>query len=108
VRKHWLQNAPAEPGGIVIDAGAANALVEEGASLLPGGVLTAERDFRRGDMVEVVLRDEAGSHRGARGVSQYSAADVRRIARGRAREIEAVLGYSCGGTVIHRDDLMLV
>ena len=108
VRKHWLQNAPAEPGGIVIDAGAANALVEKGASLLPGGVLTAEGDFRRGDMVEVLLRDEAGSHRVARGVSQYSAADVRRIARRHSREIEAVLGYSYGGTVIHRDDLMLV
>ena len=47
VRKHWLQNAPAEPGGIIVDAGAANALVEKGASLLPGGVLTAEGDFRR-------------------------------------------------------------
>ncbi|MGY1409569.1 glutamate 5-kinase [Luteimonas sp. A611] len=108
VRKHWLQNAPAEPGGIIIDAGAANALVEKGASLLPGGVLTAEGDFRRGDMVEVLLRDEAGSRRVARGVSQYSAADIRRIARRHSREIEAALGYSYGGTVIHRDDLMLV
>ncbi|MGY1520463.1 glutamate 5-kinase [Luteimonas sp. A482] len=108
VRKHWLQNAPAEPGGIIIDAGAANALVEKGASLLPGGVLTAEGDFRRGDMVEVLLRDESGSRRVARGVSQYSAADIRRIARRHSREIEAALGYSYGGTVIHRDDLMLV
>jgi len=108
VRKHWLQNAPAEPGGIIVDAGAANALVEKGASLLPGGVLTAEGEFRRGDMVEVLLRDETGSRRVARGVSQYSAADIRRIARRHSREIEAALGYSYGGTVIHRDDLMLV
>ncbi|MDH7452645.1 glutamate 5-kinase [Luteimonas composti] len=108
VRKHWLQNAPAEPGGIVIDEGAANALVEKGASLLPGGVITAEGDFRRGDMVEVLLRGEDGSERVARGVSQYSAADIRRIARRHSREIESVLGYSYGGTVIHRDDLMLV
>ena len=108
VRKHWLQNAPAEPGGIVIDEGAANALVEKGASLLPGGVITAEGEFRRGDMVEVLLRGEDGSERVARGVSQYSAADIRRIARRHSREIESVLGYSYGGTVIHRDDLMLV
>ena len=108
VRKHWLQNAPAEPGGIVVDSGAANALVEKGASLLPGGVLTAEGDFRRGDMVEVVLQEEGGRQRVARGVSQYSAADIRRIARHHSRDIEAVLGYSYGGTVIHRDDLMLV
>ena len=108
VRKHWLQNAPAEPGGIVIDSGAAHALVEKGASLLPGGVLTAEGDFRRGDMVEVVLQEQGGRQRVARGVSQYSASDIRRIARRHSREIEAVLGYSYGGTVIHRDDLTLV
>ena len=108
VRKHWLQNAPAEPGGVVVDAGAANALVEKGASLLPGGVVTAEGDFRRGDMVEVLLRDERGTRRVARGVSQYSAADIRRVARRHSREIESVLGYSYGGTIIHRDDLMLV
>ena len=108
VRKHWLQNAPAEAGGIIIDEGAANALVEKGASLLPGGVLTAEGEFRRGDMVEVLLLGERGTQRVARGVSQYSAADIRRIARRHSREIETVLGYSYGGTVIHRDDLMLV
>ncbi|TYT25014.1 glutamate 5-kinase [Luteimonas viscosa] len=108
VRKHWLQNAPAEPGAIVVDAGAANALVEKGASLLPGGVVTADGDFRRGDMVEIVQRDERGTRRVARGVSQYSAADIRRVARRHSREIEAVLGYSYGGTVIHRDDLMLI
>lgn len=57
VRRHWLQNAIAEPGGIVVDAGAAHALVERGASLLPGGVLDAAGDVRRGDMVEVRVRD---------------------------------------------------
>ncbi|HLT44442.1 MAG TPA: glutamate 5-kinase, partial [Luteimonas sp.] len=108
VRKHWLQNAPAEPGGIFVDAGAASALVEKGASLLPGGVVAVEGEFRRGDMVEVLLRDGQGSARVARGVSQYSAADIRRIARRHSREIEQVLGYSYGGNVIHRDDLMLV
>src|SRR5690606_32847657 len=108
VRKHWLQNAPAEPGGIFIDAGAGNALVEKGASLLPGGVVAAEGEFRRGDMVEVLVREEGGVRRVARGVSQYSAADIRRIARRHSREIESILGYSYGDTVIHRDDLMLV
>ena len=108
VRKHWLQNAPAEPGGIVVDNGAANALVEKGASLLPGGVVAAEGDFRRGDMVEVLVRDERGTRRIARGVGQYSAADIRRVARRHSREIEAVLGYNYGGNIIHRDDLMLV
>jgi len=59
-------------------------------------------------MVEVLLREDGSSRRVARGVSQYSAADIRRIARRHSREIESVLGYSYGGTVIHRDDLMLM
>jgi glutamate 5-kinase len=107
VRKHWLQNAVAEPGGIVIDAGAANALIEKGASLLPGGVVDAEGAFRRGDLVEVLLRDGRGTRRIARGVSQYAAEDIRRIARRHSNDIQSILGYNYGGNIIHRDDLAL-
>ena len=107
-RKYWLRNVPLEAGGIIVDAGAARAMGEKGASLLPGGVIAAEGDFRRGDMVEVRLRDEQGERGIARGVSQYSAVDVRRIARQHSREIEAILGYNYGGNVIHRDDLVMV
>ncbi|AEL07382.1 glutamate 5-kinase [Xanthomonas campestris pv. raphani] len=107
-RKYWLRHAPVEPGTILIDAGAALALTDKGASLLPGGVAGAEGDFRRGDMVEIHLRDSTGSGCLARGVSQYSAVDVRRIARRHSREIEPILGYSYGENVVHRDDLVVL
>ncbi len=107
-RKYWLRNVPVEAGAIVVDAGAAAALAGKGASLLPGGVATAEGDFRRGDMVEVVLRDHRGDQRIARGVAQYSAMDIRRIARRHSREIEGILGYTYGENVIHRDDLVIL
>ncbi|MBD9369059.1 glutamate 5-kinase [Xanthomonas sp. XNM01] len=107
-RKYWLRHAPLEPGCILVDAGAASALADKGASLLPGGVTGAEGDFRRGDMVAVLLRDGDGEQRIARGVSQYSAVDIRRIARRHSRDIEAILGYNYGGNVIHRDDLVLL
>ena len=107
-RKYWLRNVPLEAGGVIVDAGAARAMVEKGASLLPGGVIAAEGDFRRGDMVEVRLRDENGDRNIARGVSQYSAADIRRMARRHSRDIESVLGYNYGENVIHRDDLVLL
>ncbi|AKS16103.1 glutamate 5-kinase [Xanthomonas campestris pv. campestris] len=107
-RKYWLRHAPVEPGTILIDAGAALALTDKGASLLPGGVAGAEGDFRRGDMVEIHLRDSVGSRCLARGVSQYSALDVRRIARRHSREIEPILGYSYGENVVHRDDLVVL
>ena len=107
-RKYWLRNVPLETGAIVVDAGAAGAMIDKGASLLPGGVVTAGGDFRRGDMVEVVLRVEDGEQRVARGISQYSAVDIRRIARCHSRDIESILGYNYGGNIIHRDDLVLL
>ncbi|TXI47920.1 MAG: glutamate 5-kinase [Lysobacter sp.] len=109
-RKHWLRHAPVEPGGIVIDAGAAAALCDKGASLLPRGVADALGEFRRGDIVEIFHRDgESGAPRAiARGVTQYSAADIRRIAGRKSHEIDAVLGYNYGDVIVHRDDLSLI
>ncbi|WP_269790816.1 glutamate 5-kinase [Stenotrophomonas sp. Iso1] len=107
-RKYWLRHAPVEPGAILVDAGAARALREKGASLLPGGVVGAEGEFRRGDMVEVRLFDPQGQQRIARGVSQYSATDIRRISQHHTREIETILGYNYGDNVVHRDDLVLL
>lgn len=108
-RKHWLRHAPVEPGAaIAIDAGAVSALVDKGASLLPIGAVGARGEFRRGDLVAIVRADDADATPLARGVTQYSAADIRRIARRRSHEIETVLGYNYGDTLVHRDDLSLL
>lgn len=107
-RKYWLRHAPLEPGAILVDAGAARALADKGASLLPGGVTGVQGEFRRGDMVEIRQRDAGGERAIARGVSQYSAVDIRRLAGRHSREIEAVLGYNYGENVVHRDDLVLL
>lgn len=107
-RKHWLRHAPVALGAIVVDAGAARAVVEKGASLLPGGVIEVVGDFARGDIIEICHAAEHGSHPIAHGIVQYSARDIRRIARHHSREIESLLGYNYGGTVVHRDDLATV
>jgi glutamate 5-kinase len=104
-RKYWLCHAPAAPGCIRIDAGAVRALAGGRVSLLPGGVLDAEGDFHRGDLVEIV---DAGGTAIARGLSQYGAAEVRRLAGRHSREIDAVLGYHHGDEVVHRDDLAIL
>lgn len=101
-RKYWLRHAPAAPGCIRVDAGAAQALTGGRVSLLPGGVLGAEGEFHRGDLVEIV---DATARPVARGLSQYGAVEVRRLAGRHSREIESVLGYSYGAEVVHRDDL---
>jgi glutamate 5-kinase len=101
-RKYWLRHAPAAPGRIHVDAGAVRALASGRASLLPGGVLEVAGEFHRGDLVEIV--DLAGSPV-ARGLSQYGASEVRRLAGRHSRDIETLLGYSYGAEIVHRDDL---
>ena len=106
-RKYWLRHVPAEPGAaILIDAGAARAIGEKGASLLPGGIVGAEGEFKRGDMIEIVCREAGAAPAVARGISQYSAGDIRRIARRHTRDIDAILGYNYGESVVHRDDMV--
>src|SRR3990167_374569 len=107
-RKQWLRNAPAGLHGLRVDACAARALVERGASLLPGGVVSVEGEFGRGDLIELRL---AGADYGqvlARGLAQYGSGDMQRIAGRHSRDIEGILGYRYGEVVVHRDDLVVL
>lgn len=103
-RKQWLRHAPSS-GRLMLDEGAVAALDRQGASLLPGGVVAVEGDFRRGDVVELVSPDATPV---ARGLAQYGAGEIRRIAGRHSHEIEAVLGFRYGESVVHRDDLVLL
>lgn len=107
-RKYWLRHAPLAGGRLRIDAGAARAVLGGGASLLPGGITAVSGDFARGDMVEIETAHDDAIRIVARGISQYAASEVRRIAGRRSAEIEPLLGYSYGETVVHRDDLVAV
>lgn len=102
-RKQWLRHAPSS-GMLQVDAGARAALLR-GASLLPGGVRKVTGDFRRGDVVDVL--DDDGEPL-ARGQAQYNAGESARIAGRHSRDIEAVLGFRYGESMINRDDLVLL
>lgn len=105
-RKYWLRHTPAVPGCIRVDGGAARALSEEGASLLPKGVTGASGEFQRGDMVEIIADDDSRCI--ARGITQYGAAEINLIHGCHTRDIEERLGYSFGDSVVHRDDLAIL
>jgi glutamate 5-kinase len=104
-RRYWLRHAPTGSGRISVDRGAVRALASGRASLLPGGILDVAGDFHRGDLVVIV---DAGDRPVARGLCQYNAAEVRRVAGRHSREIAALLGYSYGEEIVHRDDLATV
>jgi len=101
--KQWIAGSLSPQGVVVVDDGAAKALMA-GKSLLPAGVRSIEGRFEKGDAV--VIRDIAGRDI-ARGLSRYDAADAERIKGRKSSEIEATLGYSAGAALIHADDLAL-
>lgn len=103
-RKLWLRHQPACRGRVRIDDGAWRALVERGASLLPGGVIDVEGDFSNRALVNLV--SEQGRRIG-RGLVEYHASDLQRIAGRHSQEIEDVLGFHNGSAVVRRDNLVL-
>jgi glutamate 5-kinase len=103
-KRYILAGGNRLPGVLVVDAGAARAL-RKGSSLLPVGVKSVTGAFDCGDTVRVV--DSSGSEI-ARGLVNYSAADLARIAGKQSKEIEAILGSDYDDEVIHRNNLVLI
>ena len=101
--KSWIAGSLAPQGVLTVDDGAAKAL-SSGKSLLPAGVRSVEGRFDKGDAV--LVRDAAGREI-ARGLSRYDAAEADQIKGLKSGQIEAVLGYTSGPTLIHADDMAI-
>ncbi len=108
-RKHWMLHALPTAGSIRVDAGAAEALQHQGASLLPSGIVMVEGSFARGDAVSIVRTNGEGQGltRIAKGITQYGAEDLDRIRGRQSHAIADVLDEAPADYVIHRDDLVL-
>jgi glutamate 5-kinase len=104
-RKHWIAYTVKTLGRLVVDRGAAEAILARGKSLLPSGIRRVDGDFDRGDAVS--LADPAGNEI-ARGLVNYGAEEIRRIAGLATWEIADRLGYNYGDEVVHRDDLVVL
>ncbi|MDF1485886.1 glutamate 5-kinase [Ramlibacter sp. H39-3-26] len=103
-RKQWIADHLQLRGAVVVDAGAAAKLREEGKSLLPIGMTMVEGVFSRGDVIAV--RDPDGQEI-ARGLANYSSTEARLICRRPSSEFESVLGYAAEPEMVHRDNLVL-
>ncbi len=103
-RKRWLRFGSRPQGKVFVDDGARCALVERGKSLLSSGVVRVEGAFARGDLVGVC--DEAGAEF-ARGLINYSADEMEKIAGLKTSALKRVLGEAPYEETIHRDHLVL-
>lgn len=103
-KRYILAGARAAVGKIMVDQGAANALLR-GGSLLPVGVIRATGDFERGDTAHVI---DPAQKAIALGLVNYSSADLDKIHSHHSDEIEALLGYTFGEEVIHHNNMLLL
>lgn len=104
-RKRWMLSGLATKGCIVVDAGAAKALVERNKSLLPAGVFEVQGVFKRGDAVSIAPPDGAPI---ACGITNYSAQELEAIRGVRSDRIAETLGYQYGAEVVHRNNLVVL
>jgi glutamate 5-kinase len=102
-KKHWIRHTLAPAGDIVVDAGAAKALLRGGKSLLPAGVTATRGEFAAGDPVRIV---DAGGLELGRGLTRYSAAEIAGI-KGLTTEGVRCLGCHRTDEVVHRDELVV-
>ena len=103
-RKRWMADHLQMRGSVIVDAGAATKVRDEGKSLLPIGMVQVDGDFSRGDVVAV--RDAEGNEL-ARGLANYASAEARLLCRKPSSEFEKLLGYAAEPEMVHRDNMVL-
>jgi glutamate 5-kinase len=103
-RKQWIADHLQMRGSVMVDAGAAVKVRDEGKSLLPIGMTSVQGEFSRGDVIAV--RDDTGLEI-ARGLANYTSAEARLISGKSSAEFERLLGYTGEPEMVHRTNLVL-
>jgi len=104
-RERWIGLTARPAGTVTIDDGAAAALTKRGKSLLASGITDTTGRFERGDVL--LVRDATGKEL-ARGLTNYSADELRLIMGRKSNQFEKLLGRPGYAEVIHRDHLVVM
>ena len=102
--KRWIGFTAQPRGRIMLDDGACQAIESRGRSLLAIGIVEVTGDFLKGDVVSLVDRH---GREFARGLTNYSAEDAKRIQGLRTEAIDVALGHCPYEEVIHRDNMVV-
>ena len=103
-RKSWIAFTLRPRGRLCLDEGARKAIMEDGKSLLPSGIIGVEGKFDAGDAVSCV--DQEGTPL-ANGLVNYSATEINSIKGLKTSAVAEVLGHKDYDEVIHRDNLAI-
>lgn len=104
-RKRWIAFSVKTKGKVIIDTGAEKALLKDKKSLLPGGILEVIGKFSKGDVIEISSGDREVL---ARGLSNYSSEEIKKIKGEKSVVIQKQLGYKDYDEVVHRDNLVIL
>jgi glutamate 5-kinase len=110
--KLWLKYAKPSRGTLLIDAGAARAVRDASASLLPVGVREVLGGFDAGDAVEIAEQSGVGGGVGeaikplGKGICNYSAEELRQVLGMKSDAVREVLPRATDEAV-HRDYMVL-
>jgi len=105
-RKKWWTAFAFKPKGVLwIDEGAERAVVHNGKSLLPSGIVKTDGAFTSGECIE--MKNTRGIVI-AIGITNYSSSDVEKIKGLKSADIEKKLGYKYTEEIIHRDNMVVI
>ncbi|MFN3740179.1 MAG: glutamate 5-kinase [Thermodesulfovibrionales bacterium] len=104
-RKGWIAFGSRAKGSLTIDDGAVQAIKDMGKSLLPSGIVNVQGNFNIGDAVYCVDRKGIKI---AKGLTNYSSSEIKKIKGKKSTEIEEILGYKYSDEIIHRDNLIIL
>lgn len=104
-KKRWIAFATTVRAGIVLNDGASDALSSKKASLLPAGIVELRGQFDRGDVVSIL-----NSHgvEFARGIVNYSSAEVEKISGKHSAAIDQNIESRNYDAIITRDNIALL
>lgn len=104
-KRRWLAYSSNSKGAILVDDGAKTALSQNDKSLLASGIVGVNGNFASGDVISVL--DKTGNEF-ARGLSNYSSSEVKKIKGLKSANFESILGYKGQDEVIHKDNLAVL
>ncbi len=104
-RKYWIAYTLRSRGKLILDDGAKRAIIEQGKSLLPSGIIKVEGDFHEGDPVTCVDMDGKPL---AKGLANYSSSDIDKIKGLKTSKIKQVIGSKPYDEIVHRDNMAVV
>ena len=103
-RKLWLSSFGSVSGTLIIDEGACNAILNQGKSLLPVGILEVQGTFNKGALLKC---SDSNGKEVARGLTNFNNQEIDLIKGLNSDKIKISKDYHSEEEVIHRNNLVL-